>query len=172
MMKQFLEIGRITSTHGIRGEMRVQPWCDTPQFLTRFSTLYLDGQGKNAVRVERARAHQNMVILKISGVDTAEQAQCYRGKLLFHDRNDVSLPQNSYYIQDLLGCKVLDADNGVCYGTLTDVSETGANDVWQVTDGQGKDYLLPAIPSVIVETKPEEERITIRPIKGIFDDED
>lgn len=173
MIKQFLEIGQIVSTHGIKGELRVQPWCDTPEFMKKFKTLYLDADGKNAARVLSCRPHGNIVILALEGVDSVEKAQSMKNRLLFMNRNDARLKKGQYFIQDLLDCTVVDADDGdKIYGVITDVSQTGANDVWHITDKNGKEYLIPAIPPVVIETDVVSGIIKIRPMKGIFDDED
>ncbi len=172
MIKNFLEIGEIVGTHGVRGEIRVNPWCDTPGFMTKFKTLYFDSNGSCAVQIKSARPHGNVVLLTINEVDSVEKAQKLRGKVLYMKRSDAKLPKGKYFIAELIGCKVFDADNAeICYGELTDVSQTGANDVWHITKN-GKEYLIPAIPDVVVETDVAADRVTIRPLKGIFDDED
>lgn len=170
MIKSFLELGVITGTHGVKGEMRFDPWCDAPDFAKKFKTLYFDSEGKNDIKVISARVHGNMVLLKLDGIDSVERAQTMRGKVLFMRRSDARLPKGTWFVQELVGCAVLDADSGVSYGTLTEVSGTGANDVWHVTSADGTEYLLPAIPDVIVSTDAAENRILIRPLKGIFDD--
>lgn len=170
MIKDFLEIGKITGTHGIRGELRVQPWCDSPEFMKRFKTLFLDKKGEKPVRVS-SRPHGNMVIMKLEGVDTVEAASLYRDKVLYMKRSDARLPEGRFFIQELIDCRVIDADDeALCYGTLTDVSQTGANDVWHITNEKGE-YLIPAIPPVVIDTDVASGIIKIRPLKGIFDDE-
>ena len=173
MIKNFLEIGEIVGTHGIRGEMRVNPWCDSPDFVCKFKTLYYDSNGSCAAQIKSARPHGNIVLLTVSGIDTVEAAQKMRGKILYMKRSDAKLPEGTYFIAELIGCKVYDADNPEkIYGTLSDVSETGANDVWHIKDESGKEYLIPSIPDVVIETDVAADRIVIRPLKGIFDDED
>lgn len=173
MIKQFLEIGQIVSTHGIKGELRVQPWCDTPEFMKKFKTLYFDADGKQAVRVLSCRPHGNIVILALEGVDSVEKAQSMKNKLLFMNRNDARLKKGQYFIQDLLDCTVVDADDDKkVYGVITDVSQTGANDVWHITDKDKNEYLIPAIPPVVIDTDVVSGVIRIRPMKGIFDDAD
>ncbi len=172
MIKEFLEIGEIVGTHGVRGELRVNPWCDSPDYMAKFKTLYFDSNEGCAVQIKAARPHGNIVLLKINGVETVEAAQKLRGKVLYIKRSDAKLPKNKFFIAELIGCKVYDADNEeICYGELTDVSQTGANDVWHITK-DGKEYLIPAIPDVVAETDVAADRVTIRPLKGIFDDED
>ncbi len=173
MIKEFLEIGQIVGTHGVIGEIRVNPWCDTPEFVKGFQTLYFDGKGAEPVRVLSCRPHGSIVLLRLEGVDRMEAAAALRGKILYMRRKDARLPEGSYFISELLGCGVIDADDsGRKYGTLTDVSQTGANDVWHIRGDDGKEYLLPAIPQTVIETDIVTGVIKIRPLKGIFDDED
>lgn len=170
MLKSFLEIGKIVGTHGLKGEVRVEPWCDTPQFFTKFKTLYFN-EGKTAVKVS-SRPHKRIIIAKLEGVDTVEQADLLRGKVLWMNRNDVQLPKGEYYIQDLLDCSVYDIDTSAEYGIITDVFKTGANDVYEITDKEKHKYLIPVIPDVVKSVDVSEGVIKIKPLKGIFDDAD
>ena len=112
-------------------------------------------------------------MLKLAGVDTVEAAQLMRNKILFINRSQLELSENSYFIQDLIGLTVYDADQpDKQYGRLTEVFQTGANDVYEVTDSAGLKRLVPAIPEVIVETDIDGEKMLIRPLKGLFEDED
>lgn len=171
MKKQYIETGKITGTHGIRGEMRVQPWCDTPEDLTRYRTLYLDEGGGQSLQAEQMRVHKSMVIVKAKGIDTVAQAEAYRGKIVYVSRKDLHLAPGRYLVEDLIGCRVLHSENGGLLGELTDVSQTGANDVWHIVK-QGQEYLIPAIPSVVKQVEVEKGEIYILPLKGIFEDED
>lgn len=173
MIKRFLEIGQIVGTHGVRGEMRVDPWCDAPEFMRGFKRLYLDENGTQEVEVRACRPHGNVALLSLSGVTTVEQAAAMRGRVLYMRRADARLPEGHYFISELIGCDVLDADDpALRYGTLSDVSKTGANDVWHVTNDAGQEFLLPAIPLVVIDTDVENNQVRIRPLKGIFDDAD
>lgn len=172
MLQQFLEAGRIVGTHGIRGELRVEPWCDSAEFLSRFATLYWDADGNSPVRVVSARPHKRLLLVCLEGVESATQGDTLRGRVLYLRRADVRLPGGVWFVQDMLGLSILDADTGKEYGKLTDVLKTGANDVYEVTSPEGKQYLVPSIPQVVLERDPAAGFIKIRPIKGIFDDED
>ena len=170
MIKEYLEIGKIVSTQALKGEVRVQPWCDGADFIRQFKTLYFDAEGKRPVGLQSVRPHGNVVVMKLDCANTVEEAQKLRNKVLYMKRSDASLPDGFYFISELEGCSVIDADDeSVVYGKLTDVFETGANDVWQVT--REKDYLIPAIPDVVESVDVESGVIRIRPIKGIFDEE-
>lgn len=171
MIKEFLEVGQIVGTHGVRGEMRLNPWADGPEFVKQFKTFYYDNNGTNSVKVISARPHGNVAIVKLDGVDTVEKASAMRNKVLYIKRTDAKIKEGSYFISELIGCEVYDADNAeLCYGTLTDVSETGANDVWHITK-DGTEYLIPAIPSVVINVDVVANRVEIKPLRGIFDDE-
>lgn len=147
---EYLEIGRIVSTHGIKGEVRVQPWCDSPDELTRFETLYIkDTAGRRAVGILSARVHKNVVVMKLDGVDTVEQAQKLRDKILLAARADFGLPEGRYFVADLLSMEIVDCRSGEIYGRLTDVLQYGAADVYEVTGQGGSKLLIPAIDGVI-----------------------
>ena len=157
-------------THGIRGELRVEPWCDSADFLTGFKTLYWNG-GETPVKVLGARVHKSLVLMKLEGVESATQGDLLRGKVLYLARKDAKLPEGRYFIQDLIGMKV-STDEGEELGTLSDVMQTGANDVYRIQGENGKEYLFPAVDAMIAETSLEKGVILVRPIPGIFDSED
>ena len=169
-MKKYLEIGKVVGTHGIKGELRAEAWCDTPQFFCKFKRLYLY-EGRKALEVS-SRPHKNIVIVKIKGIDTIDAADTLRGKILYMDRADAELEKGAYFIQDLMGAEVFDNDSGRLYGKITDVFKTGANDVYQITDESNKDYLIPVIDEVVIKIDVEQGKIFIKPLKGIFEDED
>ena len=100
MPKKFLEAGKIVGTHGVRGDLKVQSWCDSPEVLCDFDTLYLDE--KTPVTVEKAQVHKNVVLMHIKGIDTVEAAEAMRNKVLHLDREDVELPEDLVFIQDIL----------------------------------------------------------------------
>lgn len=166
----FLEAGQIVGTHGVRGEVRVQPWCDSPALFATLTTLYWD-KGTRPVKVS-SRPHKNIALVKLEGVDTVQEAAALRGRVLYLAREDLKLPPDRYFIQDLLGMTIVDADSGQVYGTLTDVSDTGANNVYHMKSAAtGREILIPAVPSVIIGVDLETDTIRLRPLEGLFDDE-
>lgn len=167
-VNQYLEAGRVVGTHGIRGELRVQPWCDSPAQLAALTTLYWDA-GKTPIRV-KGRPHGNLVLLQVEGVHTVEDAAALRGRILFLNRDDVDLG-GRYFIQDLLGLPVRDADDGTLYGEIVDVSDTGANNVYHMRTPVGREVLIPVIPEIVIQVDIQ-DGITIRPMKGLLDDGD
>lgn len=167
--KPFLEAGQIVGTHGVRGETRVQPWCDSAEQFSGFKTLYWDAVGTQPVKV-KARPHKQMALVCIEGVDTMEAAAALRGRMLYVSRKDIKLPKGHHLVQDLIGLAVVDADTGEQYGTLTDVSQTGANPVYHMQTPHGE-VLIPAIPSIILSIDTVADVMKIRPMKGLLDDE-
>ena len=170
MKKEFLEVGKFVGTHGVRGMVRIQPWSDDGAFLAQFKKFYLE-IGKTKIEMSKITPHGNVVIAQIKGVNTIEDAEKLRGHVLYLKRDDALLPEGRYFVSEIIGANVFDADTNALLGTLTDVSPTGANDVWHI-EKDGKEYLVPAIPDVIVSVDVNTDTVTIRPLKGIFDDED
>lgn len=171
MKKKFLEVGKIVGTHGVRGMVRIQPWCDSAEFFCTLKKVYLDDAGKEKLTVSKSSPHGNVVIAAIKGIDSIEEAEKYRNKVIYMDRKDAKLDDDQYFITDLIGCSVFDADSEKLLGTISDVSETGANDVWHIKQND-KEYLIPAINEVVVDVDIDGEKVIIRPLKGIFSDED
>mgnify|MGYP002680011558 FL=1 len=170
MRKQFLEIGKIVATQGIRGEVRVQYYCDSAEVLCDFDTLYLD-KGKTPIDVTRAYPHKNIVVMKFAGIDKIEQAQPLIGKVLYLDREDAELEDGLYFIQDIIGLTVKDADSGVVYGKITDVYQNGASDVYSIRKPDGTELMFPCIDEVVLKTDIDNGEMIIRPLPGLFDDD-
>jgi len=170
MIKKYLEGGKIVGTHGVRGEMRVECWCDSPQFLSGFKTLYFN-EGAEKIKV-KSRAHKNMVLMKMQGVDTIEQADLLRGKIVYIKRSDIKLEEGVNFVQDMIGLEVVDSSTGKVYGKVTDVLKTGSNDVYEMKDENSKAFYIPAIPDIIDLVDIEGGVLIITPMKGLFSDED
>lgn len=165
MKKQYLETGKIVNVHGLKGEVKVYPWCDSPELLCDFDILYTN-QGKQPIQIEHARVQKNMVIMKIKDIDTVEQATQLRNKVLYLNRDDLLLDDDTYFIQDLIGLEVFDADDNTFYGILSDVLETGANDVYTIKNEElHKEFLIPAIPQVVISTDIENNIMKIKPLE-------
>lgn len=169
MKKEYLEAGKIVNIHGIRGEVKIMPYCDSPELLCEFDRLFL-GKSLKEIYIQRSRVQKNMVICKIEGIDSPEQAEKLRNQMLYMHRDDLELDENTYFIQDLIGITVKDADTGEIYGTIDDVLQTGANDVYSIKNGN-KNYLVPAIADVVVYTDIDSGIMTIRVPEGLFDED-
>ena len=170
MVKQFLEAGKIVGTHGVRGEMRVEPWCDSAEFLKKVKHLYFD-EGRTDAGLTASRVHKSLLLIKLEGVDSATEADLYRGRILYLNRRDVRLPKNRYFIEDLIGLSVEDAKTGAVYGEVKEVFPTGANNVYRIVNKKGEEFLFPAVDAMIEKTDIENGKLFVNPIPGIFNDE-
>ena len=168
MQKDLLEAGKIVAIHALRSEMRVQSWCDSAELFCALPELMLDGEWHE---VEAARPHKNIIILKLEGINTPELAQQQVGKVLYLHRDMLELPEDTYFIADLIGMRVIDADDPEKeYGTLVEVTNTGANDIYHIRFADGKIRLAPAIAQVVIRTDVENGVMEIRPLEGLFDE--
>ncbi|MDI3327132.1 MAG: ribosome maturation factor RimM [Alicyclobacillaceae bacterium] len=165
-------VGVVVGTHGLRGEVRVFPRTDFPEVRFREgSVLWLEGrQGPDEpVRVERARKHKNVYIVKFAGADSISQVESWRGRGLRVPESELMpLPEGTYYIHQLVGCDVFD-EAGNRLGELVEVLQPGANDVYVVRRPGARDLLLPAIPSVIKQVIIEEKRMVVSLLEGLED---
>ena len=169
MRKQYLEMGKITKTQGLKGEVRMQYYCDSPDELEEFNVLYM-GKEKTEVELEKSRyLKSDVAVIKIKGIDTPEAAQKLIGKMLYINRDDVDLPEDVWFIQDIIGLEVIDADDGTVYGKVDEIYQNGSADVYSIKTPDGKNLMFPAIPEVLISTDIDEGKITIRPLEGLFD---
>ncbi len=172
MIKEYLEIGQVGTTHGVRGELRLNPWCDGPEFIKKFKTLYRDDKGQQPLKVVSCRPHGNVAIVKFEDINSIEQASALKGAVLYMKRSDVKLPDGKWFISELIGCQVLDADdNTVCYGTIENVEPVVANDIWYINTPNGQ-VIIPAIKDVVIKCDVAGNKVYIRPLRGLFDNED
>lgn len=164
-MQQYLEVGKVTNTHGIMGEVRVQPWADSPEFLCQFKTLYVD-QTHWPIQVERARVHKNMVIVKFQGITDVPGAIAMRNAVLYIDRADAKLPEGSFFLADLYGLEVRDAQTGQVLGHIAEILTLPANNVYVVRGGE-REMMIPAVPQFVAETNVEAGYLRINPMEGL-----
>ena len=168
-MEQFLRVGVISSTHGIRGEVKVYPTTDDPERFLNLDEVILDtGREHKILEIEGVKFFKNQVILKFKGYDNINDIEKYLKKDLLVDREHaVELGENENFIADLIDMEVV-TDEGKVLGTLTDVIETGANDVYVVEDTKGAEVLLPAIKECILDVDVEKNVMTIHLMKGLI----
>ena len=164
MKKQFLEAGKIVNTHGIRGEVKIQPWADSAEFLQGFETLYLDEN--KAVRLLSSRVHKSHLIAQLEGVTDIDAAIALKNKVVYIRRADVTLPPGHFFIQDILGLPALD-EAGASLGTLKDILSRPAGDVYVIAGEDGAEHLVPDVPDFILEKNLEAGFIRVRLIDGM-----
>jgi 16S rRNA processing protein RimM len=169
-MVEYLQVGAIASTHGIRGEVKVFPTTDDPARFRSLKQVILEGRReKLTLEIEGVKFFKQFVILKFKGYDDINQVEGYKGCTLWVHRKDaVKLGKDENFIADLIGLTVT-TDEGTVLGTLSDVLQTGANDVYVVETPEKKELLLPAIKQCILEVNPEEGRILVHLMEGLLD---
>ena len=164
MKNQYLEAGEIVGTHGIRGEVKIMPWCDGPDFLKAFHSFYIEG---TPYKVEAARVHKNMLLCKLQGVDDVSIAQTFKNKVVKIDRDSAPVAKGRVFIADLIGLPVY--AEGEEIGTLKDVYSGPANDVYIV---KGKrEYMIPAVSEFLEDVNPDEGYIKVKLLERMATDE-
>ena len=153
-MQQYLEAGKVVTTHGVRGEMKLELWCDGVNFLKKVGRLYPSAQGGRAYKIVSIRAQGQMALLQLEGVDDMDAARALRGQVFYFDRNDATLPAGRWYVADLIGCEVRDADTGRVYGVVTSVDHPGAQDIYTVKAPNGKEYMFPGVDAFFERAQP------------------
>ena len=168
-MEEYFEIGQIVNTSGLKGEIKVKPFTDDITKFNDFKTIYVSIKKElKEFKVEKVRFSKNMVFLKLKGIDTIEEAENYRNLYIKRKRDkDEEIEEDTYYIVDILGCKVF-TDEQKELGEVIDVFSTGSNDVYVVKDELGKQVLLPAIKDVIKNVDIENKLITVHLMEGLI----
>lgn len=169
-MEDMLRVGVFANTHGIRGEIKVFPTTDDVTRFKKLKTLYLDkGTEFMKLEVSSVRFFKNMVIMKFKGIDNINDIEKYKGKdLLIERKQAVPLQKNEYFICDIIGSNVV-TEKGEEVGTLKEVLQTGANDVYVVKTKEGKEVLFPVIDECVLDINTEEKVVTVRLMPGIMD---
>ena len=163
MKQAYIEAGRITSTHGVHGELKIEVWLDTPEDLKHYRRIFIDGQERKLLSV---RQQSRFVIAKLDQVDDINAAQPFKGKTIYIAREDAPLPPGGYFLQDLLDAKV-DLEDGSPVGVLTEILERPANNVYVVTDPDGREILIPVVPAFIIRADAENGIVTVRLLEGM-----
>lgn len=168
-MEDLLKVGVITTTHGVRGEVKVYPTTDEPERFLDLEYVLLDtGKELRRLDIKNVRFFKNLVILKFDGIDNINDIEKYKGRDLWIPREEAQeLDEDEYYIADLLGMKVL-LEDGSEFGTLKNVMETGANDVYIVDSVEHGEVLLPAIKECILDVDIETNIMTVHLMKGLL----
>lgn len=167
-MVEYFEIGQIVNTYGIKGFLKVVPYTDDIKRFEKLKSVYIEQKNKKTEGIiEEVKYSKNLVLLKIKGIDTIEDAEKYKNAILKIERKDaVELPENSYFIVDLIGLDVFTTE-GENLGKVEDIFKTGSNDVYVVKDELGKQILLPAIESVIKQIDLESSKIIVNLLEGL-----
>ena len=168
-MEELLQVGVITSTHGVRGEVKVFPTTDDPNRFKSLKHVLLDtGREKKSLEVQGVKFFKQFVILKFKGIDNINDIERYkRCPLLVTRENAVPLEEDEYFVADMIGMKVITED-GTEFGTLSDVMETGANDVYVIDSKEHGEILMPAIKECVLNVDMESGIITVHLMNGLI----
>ncbi len=160
--KEFIEAGRIVNTHGVIGEVKIEVWLDSPQFFKSFRKLYL--KSGEELKVISAKTHKGFVIARLEGIEDINAAMRLKGKELSIRRSDAALPKGAFFLQDIIGAKVVEED-GREVGTLVEIMERPSSNIY-VVKGENE-HLIPAVPEFIMSTNIDEGTIIVRLIEGM-----
>ena len=168
-MQEYLEIGQIVNTFGVKGMVKVNPFTDDITRFDKLKKVYICKKASmEEVEIEEVKYHKNMVLLKIKGINDMNQAEKCKGLYLkIHRKDAIKLPKDTYFIADLWGLEVY-TDEGVLLGKVDDIYNTGSNDIYVVKDDLGKQILLPGTKEVLKEISLEKEKIVVHLIKGLI----
>lgn len=170
IMKQYLEIGKLINTHGIKGEMKLELWCDDIEYLKQFKILYLDENGNQAQNVVSVRPQKNHAIIKFEEITSIDMAESLKGRVLFCNRDDAEIDEDANYVADIIGCRVMHTENKTEYGEVADVLNYGASDILDIVQNEKHCY-IPVIPDIVKGIDSESQIIRIIPMKGLFDED-
>lgn len=160
-MEKYLKIGKIINTHGIKGEVKVEPWTDDAEFLMKFKSFLID---EKPYKLISGRVHKNFFIAALDGVRDINEATKLKNKIIMGDREDIKLEEGQFFLQDIIGASVLDED-GKELGKLSEVLFLPSSNVY-VVKGE-REILIPAVPEFIINTDVEAGVVTVRLIDGM-----
>ncbi|MFZ5988451.1 MAG: ribosome maturation factor RimM [Bacillota bacterium] len=173
-MLEYMEVGKIINTHGVRGELKIMPLTDDPGRFEKLKSVYISPKISEEMRkynIQSVKYQKNFVILKLLEIDDMDTAQGLKEQFVIIDRKDaVKLPKDAYFICDLLGMDVFD-ESGKQLGVLKDILQTGSNDVYVVRDENKKEILIPALKTVVKDISIDDRKITVNLPQGLIDDE-
>lgn len=164
----YIEIGKIINTHGLKGHVKVEPWCDGIETFEYLKRVFINNKEYN---VESVKSQKNLFLLKLAELNKVEEAELLKGKIINAQEDEMlPLPEGVYYIKDIIGLSVYEGEKFI--GEITDWIETGSNNVYVIKRSKGKDVLIPAIDSVIKEIDIENKRMSVNMLEGLMEDDD
>lgn len=167
MDKNYLECGKIINTHGIRGTVKVESWCDSPYVLAELDRVFTEENGRyKEYEIVDASVFKQFVLLDLKGIMTVEQAEKLRNTVLYLSRDDIELEEGEVFIADLIELPVIDVDTHKVYGKISDVMNTGASDIYVIKTENGE-AMMPAVKEFVKEIDLE-KGIFVKPIEGMF----
>ncbi len=170
---QYIQTGEIVSTHGLTGELKIYPHADYPEVLLEFDTFYIKKNKMHyqELKANSLRVHKNMVLVKFEGIDSVELARNLIGSEIYLNKEEIELPEDRYFVSDLIGCKIIDDESNKIYGKIHDIKFLGASDIYYIKNEDGKEFMFPAVDEFIVSTDVENKEIRVKIIEGMFSED-
>ena len=166
--KRYIEGGKIINTHGCHGGLKLESWCDSPEILASFERIFIKKAGAYAeFKVKKSAIFKQFVLFDLAGVADMDAALALKNTVVYADRDDFELEEGDYFIADIIGCDVIDADNGTVYGKFSEVVNRGASDIYVVKTEKGE-AMIPAVDEFIDRVEVG-KAVYVRPISGMFD---
>ena len=168
MKQNYLLCGKVVNTHGVRGALKVEHYCDSSEIFAAIKTVFLKkGEEYAPYPVRRAVRFGRMMLLELEGVNSLETAVDFKNRELFAKREDIPIGEHAVFLSDLFGAPVVDANTGRVYGSVLDIQESPAAHLFVVKTEDGKEVLLPDVPAFI-KSADSEKGLMITPIEGFF----
>ncbi len=166
--KRYLECGKIINTHGVKGAVKIEPWCDSPEDFAELKRVFMDNGGEmTEMKILHSSIFKQFVISEVKGVNDFDSALVLKNKILYAAREDFKLQEGDYFIADLIGLEIIDANNGTVYGTLSEVINRGASDIYVVKTPTGE-KMMPAVDE-FVKRIDLDKGIFVELIEGLLD---
>lgn len=167
-MRKYLECGKIVNTHGIKGALKVESWCDTPGVLASLEQVYTEKKGVySEIKITNAVVFKNMAIMNFEGIDILEKAVEFKNRIIYANREDIALEEGDFFITDLIGLNVIDAQNGEIYGKVKNVLTDTPQNLIEVQTEKGVRY-IPNVEAFVREIDLE-KGVFITPVQGLLD---
>ena len=165
-----LECGKIINTHGVRGNVKIESWCDSLDVFCALPSIYVEKKsGLIKYEVESASVHKNCALVKLKGIDDMDAAMLLKNKIVYAERELIPVEEGAVFIADMIGLDVFRSSNGERLGVLTDIFESVASDIYVVTTNDGREVMIPGVDEFIDEIDLD-HGITVSPIPGMFED--
>lgn len=168
-MEKYLEAGKLINTHGVRGEFKMDAWCDSLSDYLRVKAFYLEKNENSALKIEKIRVFGKFLLVKFEGIDTLDDALRYKAKTVYVDRNDLKLKDGAVFLSDIIGLDAIDVNTDKVFGKVVDVTDKGSGNLYEIELSSGKTCLVPAV-DFFVKKIDLEKGVYINVIEGLCDE--
>lgn len=168
--KAFLEIGKIITTHGVKGFLKIESWCDDVYIFKSLNYIYLDEKGEKRFKIKEVKFIKNFALLLLKEIESIEKAEKFIGEIVYVKREDLKIDEKKYFIQDLVGAEIFDYyEKTKCYGKILDVIKIKNNSLYLIRDEKNKEIMIPINNEIVKEINLEEGKIYVKLIEGLLE---